>query len=138
MKPRRPLKYYYRVTMAKILKAPFIPLPESARERGFAWLRKTAVWKSLGSSDYAQLHGVMREVFVKTVREYLDHTLPEINHDVLLLWGEKDDAAPLYQAERMQKGIKNAALVTISNAGHYAFLDQPARFKAIMKSYLEG
>lgn len=138
MKPKRPLKYYYRVSLAKILKAPFMLLPASMRERGLARLRKTSVWKSLGSSDYAQLEGVMREVFVKTVREYLDHTLPEINHEVLLLWGEKDDAAPLYQAQRMEKGMKNAALVTIPNAGHYAFLDQPARFKTIMKAYLEG
>lgn len=138
MKPKRSWKYYYRVTLAKLLKAPFALLPTAMREHGLAALRKTAVWKSLGSSDYAQLDGVMREVFVKTVREYLDDTLPYITHDVLLLWGELDDAAPLCQAQRMEKGIKNAALVTIASAGHYAFLDQPSRFKAIMKAYLEG
>lgn len=138
MKPRRSMQYYLKKYTAKTLKAPFAILPGTLREKALGWLRQTPIWKSLGSSDYQKLEGVMRETFVKTVTEYLEPCLPDIPNEVLLLWGEKDEAAPLYQARRMEEGIKNAALVVIEGAGHYAFLDNPGRFKAIAKAFFEG
>lgn len=138
MKPKRNFLYYLKKYTAKLLKAPFLILPSSLRGKTLDRLRKTSLWKSLGSSDYSKLNGVMRETFVKTVTEYLEPCLPEIPHDVLLLWGSDDQAAPLYQAERMERGIKNAALVVIDNAGHYAFLDRPTYFTSIAKAFFEG
>lgn len=137
MKPKRGWKYYLRKYTAKLLKAPFLILPSSFREKALGWLRKTSIWKALGSSDYSKLDGVMRETFVKTVTEYLEPCLPKIPHEVLLLWGENDDAAPLYQAKRMEAGIENAALVVIDHAGHYAFLDRPSHFTSIAKAFFE-
>jgi pimeloyl-ACP methyl ester carboxylesterase len=136
MKPKRSWKFYYRKYLAKLLKAPFQLLPGSLKTKGLANLRNTDLWKSLGSSDYQALQGTMREVFVKTVAEYLEKHLPEINHEVFLLWGKNDDATPWYQAERIHKGIKNSALVGIDDAGHYAFLDKPNQFYAIANAYL--
>lgn len=136
MKPRRTWRFYYRKYLGKTLKAPFLILPKSLQEKGLNQLRKTDLWKSLGSSDYQQLQGVLREVFVKTVSEFLESCLPKIEHEVFLLWGKNDDSTPWYQAERMHKGIKNSALVGIDNAGHYAFLDQSASFYAIANAYL--
>jgi pimeloyl-ACP methyl ester carboxylesterase len=34
-------------------------------------------------------------------------------------------------------GIKNAALVIIEDAGHYAFLDKPKQFAAIAATFFE-
>lgn len=136
MKPQRGLSYYYKTMLAKTLKAPFALLPEPWRGKALAELRKTAVWKSLGSSEYKGLQGTMRQVFVKTVREYLEDCLPLIQHEVLLVWGEEDAATPLYQARRMEQGLANGHLVSLPAAGHYAFLDQPARFQAVIKAYL--
>lgn len=138
MKPKRALSYYYRKYTAKLLKAPFLILPQNQREKALSKLRSTAFWKSLGSSDYSQLSGVMRETFVKTVTEYLESTLAHIPHETLLLWGEEDDATPLYQAKRLEKGIKNAALVTIQQAGHYAFLDKPKQFASIAEAFFKS
>ena len=138
MKPQRSAKFYLRKYFAKALKAPFQLLPGGMQERGLGWLRSTKLWKSLGSSDYKQLSGVMRETFVRTVSEYLEPCLPKIDQEVLLLWGENDSATPLYQAKRMENGLKNAALVTIDHAGHYAFLDRPKRFQAIARAFFEG
>jgi pimeloyl-ACP methyl ester carboxylesterase len=138
MKPRRTWRYYYRRTLATTLKAPFSLLPATTREKGLARLRKTSIWKSLGSSDYQQLQGVMRETFVKTVNHYQEALLPKIPHDILLLWGTDDPATPLYQGERLEQGLKNAALVKIDRAGHYAFLDQPAQFGAIAEAFYKG
>ena len=136
MKPQRPASFYFKKYLAKFLKAPLLILPENLREPALAWLRSTSLWKALGSGDYQQLQGVMRETFVKTVSEYLEPCMVHIDQDILLLWGRDDDATPLYQAQRMEKGIVSAALVVIDNAGHYAFLDQPERFRLIAEAFL--
>ncbi|HKJ44935.1 MAG TPA: alpha/beta hydrolase [Balneolales bacterium] len=138
MKPKRSMKFYFRKYFARFLKTPTVILPGHLREQALNRLRKTAIWKSLGSTDYRALDGVMRETFVKTVSEYLESLLPSIDNEVLLLWGTNDDATPLYQAERMEKGLKNAALVTIDHAGHYAFLDQPHKFKIIAEAFFKN
>lgn len=138
MKPKRSLKYYLKKYTAKLLKAPFLILPENLREKALGKLRQTSIWKALGSSDYSKLSGVMRETFVKTVTEYLESSLPKIPNEVLLVWGSNDDAIPLNQAERMEKGIEKAALVTIDHAGHYAFLDRPSHFVSIAKAFFEA
>lgn len=137
MKPKRSLTYYLKKYAAKILKAPFALLPGGYREKALNKLRDTSLWKALGSSDYSKLSGVMRETFVKTVTEHLESSLPNIPHEILLLWGRNDDAAPLYQAKRIERGIEGAALVVIDRAGHYAFLDQPVRFGSIAKAFFE-
>lgn len=138
LKPKRKASYYFRKYAAKALKLPFQILPGSLREKGLKYLRQTSVWKSLGSSDYQKLSGVMRETFVKSVTEYLDDLLPAINHEILLLWGRNDQATPLEQGKRLEKGLKNSALVVIDDAGHYAFLDQPGKFRAIAKAFFDG
>lgn len=135
--PKRSVSYYFRKYTAKLLKLPFLILPASLRDRGLNHLRKSAVWKSLGSSDYQTLGGVMRQTFVNVVTEHLDEELPKISHEILLLWGSDDAATPMEQAKRMEAGLKNCALVTIANAGHYAFIDKPAQFAAIAIAYLE-
>lgn len=137
MKPKRSWKYYVKKYTAKTLKAPFVILPQPLNDKALNWLRTTALWKSLGSSDYSQLSGVMRGTFVKSVNEYLEECLPEITHEILLLWGRNDDATPIYQAERIEEGIKHAALVVIEDAGHYAFLDKPKQFATIAEAFLK-
>ena len=139
MKPHRSWKFYFRKYLAKLLKSPAYLLPGKLRDSFLHALRQTSIWKMLGSSEYAQLSGVMRETFVKTVTEYLEPTLPKIPIDieVLLVWGENDDATPLYQAQRMEQGIPQAELVTLKDAGHYAFLDQPSQFRRVVDSFLK-
>ena len=137
MKPKRSPRYYYRRYLAKTLKAPFALLPEPLKTKGLERLRSTELWKSLGSSDYSVLSGVMRETFVRSVSEYLEYTLPKITHDVLLIWGEEDEATPVYQGKRIEQGITGAALVIMDGCGHYAFLDKPKQFLAIAEAYLK-
>lgn len=138
LKPKRSLKFRFKKLIVSTLKAPIKLLPPSKREVAMNRLRRTSLWKSLGSSDYRKLSGVMRETFVKSVTEFFDESLHDIPDDILLLWGTDDEATPLGQARRLEKGLKNSALVLIDGAGHYAFLDQPAKFTAISKAYLEG
>lgn len=138
MKPRRKPMYYVRKWTASVLKAPIVLVPGPYKDAAHRWLRTTRAWTALGSGDYKTLDGVMRQVFVKTVTEFLEPCLPHIPHSVLLLWGVNDDATPLYQAERMRDGLANAALVTIDAAGHYAFTEQPGKFRLIAEAFFKG
>ena len=136
MKPKRSFKFYVRKYAAKLLKMPAMLLPGSLHERFLVSLRNTKLWQKLGSSEYAQLQGVMRETFVKTVTEYLEPELPLIPHEVLLIWGDQDDATPLYQGRRMEQGLPNGTLAVLRGGGHYAFLDKPAKFNIIAEDFL--
>jgi len=138
LKPKRSLSYHARRLTAKLLKLPVKLVIPSKRDAVMKKLRATSVWKSLGSSDYQKLSGVMRETFVKSVTEFFDDRLAGIDDEMLLLWGEDDTATPMDQARRMEAGLENSALVVIEDAGHYAFLDQPSQFTAIVRAYLEG
>jgi pimeloyl-ACP methyl ester carboxylesterase len=137
LKPSRSLKFYLKKYTAKILKLPFLLLPGRLREKGLKRLRKTALWKKLGSSDYQKLSGVMRATFVRSVNEHQDHLMQDIKQEILLIWGRNDTATPLEQGERFEKFLPKSALVVIEDAGHYAFLDKPKQFAAIAQAYLE-
>lgn len=137
LKPDRKPGYFIRKYTAKTLKLPFLILPEPLKSSSLNKLRKSRLWKKLGSADYQQVSGVMRETFVKTVTEYLDSLLPGIDHEILLIWGEDDTATPIRQGERMDQLLKQSALIRLKNAGHYSFLDQPSQFVSIVKAYLE-
>jgi pimeloyl-ACP methyl ester carboxylesterase len=79
-----------------------------------------------GSSDFQQVSGVMRETFVKVVNEDLLPAAARIRVPTLLLWGERDQDTPLWQAELLKKTIPDAGLVVYPGAGHYAYLDRMA------------
>jgi pimeloyl-ACP methyl ester carboxylesterase len=137
LKPKRSTSYYFKKYTAKTLKMPFNLLPKNLREKGLHSLRQTSLWKSLGSSDYQKLSGVMRETFVACVNEHLDYLVPKVEHEILLVWGKNDIATPLYQGKQLEKLLKESALVTIQGAGHYAFLDKPKQFASILRAYFE-
>lgn len=138
MKPKRSFSFYFKKYLTKSIKAPTYLLPFSLREKALNRIRTTQLWKSLGSGDYRQLTGAMRETFVKTVTEHLEKCLPDIDEELFLLWGKEDLATPIYQAERIVKLTKRSSLVTIENAGHYAFLDQSSTFISIARAYYTG
>ncbi len=135
---KRSLRYYIRIGVANVLKAPFQLFPVRIREFGLDWLRHSLVWKLLSSSDYRILDGVMRETFVKTVNSYLEDRLPDVLRPVLLFRGENDDSITLAQIKLMEQEIPDAGLVTVENAGHFAFLDQPDMVRTTILHFLNG
>jgi pimeloyl-ACP methyl ester carboxylesterase len=89
-----------------------------------------------GSADYKNASPMMRQVLVKTVNEDLTPLLSHIKAPTLLIWGELDTATPLSDGKLMEKLIPDAGLVTVKNAGHYSFLDNPHLFGEVLKSFL--
>ena len=73
---------------------------------------------------------------VMAVNEDLTGLLSKISKDTLLIWGENDTATPMRDAKIMEEKIPSAGLVTLSGAGHFSFLEQPAIFRNVLRSYL--
>ena len=90
-----------------------------------------------GSADYKVLSPSMRVTFNKVISQDLTFTLKKINAPTLLVWGENDTATPIWMGEKMEKEIKDCALVRFENAGHFAYAEQYARFLPIARAFLK-
>jgi pimeloyl-ACP methyl ester carboxylesterase len=133
----KPLNVQAKLALVNVLKAPSKFLPSPLSESYLSALRNSNLWKSLGSSDYKELSPIMKQTFSAVVNSTFDATtLKGIDREILLIWGDKDTATPLRAGKIMESSIKGAGLSVIENAGHYAFLDKPKTFTAIVRSYL--
>lgn len=134
VKPKRPLKYYWKVysykTMRKITQ--LLLGRERAEKMAERRRRKTA------SADYLAASPRMRAILSKVVNEDLKHVMPSITVPTLLIWGENDTATPLSDAKIMEKLIPDAGLVSFPGCGHYSFLDNPVQFAAVLRSFLKS
>lgn len=123
-------------------------------DRTFSWYIKTYSYKlgkkilpesirnkyqnKVGSEDYKNSSGVMRQTFVKVVNDDIKELLPQINVETLLVFGEKDEATPLSKGKQMEKLMPNAALVVFENDDHYAYIKEAARFNAVLDAFLRS
>jgi len=132
VKPRRKLKYYFKVYSFKAAK---IWLKLIYGKEGAA-KRIEKLRSKRGSSDYANSTPVMKAVLSKVVNEDLCHLMPKIKAPTLLIWGKNDTATPLSDAKKMEKLIPDAGLVAFEDCGHYSFLDNPGGFAAVLNSFI--
>ncbi len=133
VKPRRSLKYYFKVYTYKIGKClmPLIYGKKGAQKRIEDMRAKR------GSSDYNNASPMMRAILSKVVNEDLKYCMPKITAPTLLIWGENDTATPLRDAQIMGKLIPDAGLVSFPGCGHYSFLDNPFQFAAVLRSFIK-
>ena len=129
IRPKRSLDTVLRIYSFKVLKQIF-KLP-------FLVKYQEPLLKLFGSEDYKAISGVLRASFVKIVNEDLTPYLKHIEVPTLLIWGDQDDATPLWMGKKMEKEIKDAGLVIFENDGHYAYWNQLSRFHAIVSVFLE-
>lgn len=127
--PKRGLSYYLKTYTYKFGKL-VLSLP------GLSKL-KTKFQSRSGSEDYQALDGIMRDSFVKIVNLDLSPVLKDIKAETLLVWGENDDATPLWMGKQMEKEIDNAGLAIFENDGHYAYWNQMPRFLSVIDVFLK-
>jgi pimeloyl-ACP methyl ester carboxylesterase len=134
VKPKRSMKYYFRVYSFKTAK--WIAYHTMPRAKADVIVDR---WRAKrGSSDYSQSSTMMRSILSRVVNEDLCHVMKDIKAPTLLIWGENDNATPLADAKKMEKLIPGAALVSFPGCGHYSFLDNPIQFSAVLASFLQS
>ncbi len=93
-------------------------------------------YEKLGSEDYRNAQGIMRSILVKTVNEDIRERLSGIVVPTLLVFGANDTATPVEIGRIMEGKIAGSGLVVMENSGHFAYLDEPAAFNAVARSFL--
>ncbi len=131
--PRRTIKYHLKVGTFKILKKIWNTLFFYKDESN----RLKSLYKLFGSDDYQASEGVMRKILVKVVNEDMKPLLKDIQAPTLLIWGDKDDATPLYQGKIMESEIEGSGLVIFEGAGHFSYVDDYGKFKLVLKSFFK-
>ncbi len=102
------------------------------------WPIRKYIERKLSRLDYFKVRGVMRETFVKVVKEDLRPSLKNITTPTLLVWGEQDTFVPLSIARSIEKEIPNAKLVVIPNTAHNVYRLQPNLVAQHIFSFLLG
>ena len=127
--PFRPmiLKQGMKVKILKLLKK--VPLLNG--------LSETAK-KYIGSTDYKNAKGIMRDILVKHVNLDISSSLSNIKAPALLIWGTNDTAVPIEEAETLEKLIPDAGLVTYENATHYAYLERLPQVISVIRVFIES
>jgi pimeloyl-ACP methyl ester carboxylesterase len=129
IRPKRTLRWYRRVAMAKVGK-------QAARRLGRRGERlRDALVSRAASADYAAA-GELRPTLVRLVNADLREYMPRIAAPTLLIWGADDAETPVAMARQMERLIPDAGLVVLEGAGHYSYLDQPARFARIVSHFI--
>jgi pimeloyl-ACP methyl ester carboxylesterase len=92
---------------------------------------------SFGSADLKSA-GALEPIFRKVIQQDLVPHAAKIKAPTLLIWGDQDDAAPLWQAKVLEKTIPDAGLVIFQGAGHFAYQERLPDFVRIVDTFLGG
>lgn len=90
----------------------------------------------IGSEDYKKASPIMRDLLVKVINEDLSECAKKIKTPTLLIWGDKDTAAPIEDARKLEKILPNGGLVEIKGCTHYAYLEAIDYVVKILKEFL--
>ena len=124
IRPKRTLKYYFKVYSYKAMKKLFPAL--AAKRQG-----------KVGSSDYRNASPLMRQTMVRCINEDLTHLLKDNPVSTLLIWGSADTATPLSDGQKMEALIPDAGLVVLEGAGHFAFAQQWGQCSRVLDVFLK-
>ena len=90
--------------------------------------------KYIGSSDYKNASPIMRQVLVEVVNEDLSQFAREIEEPTLLIWGDHDEAVPVYEARELEKIMPDAALIVLPGS-HYAYIENLPTVVTILNKF---
>ncbi len=130
IKPKKTLKQKLKEKTYKLLKkiTNLLPNKKHIQEK---------LLNYFASTDYKTLPSTMHETFKNIINEDLTKYLKYIESDTLILWGEKDYDTPLKDAYKINRLIKDSALIIYPNASHYSYLDYPILTNNILTEFLK-
>ncbi len=90
---------------------------------------------NFGSADYKAMPEGLKPVFNRIVNTDLTYTLKTISSPTLIVWGKDDEATPYYMAKKLNKNIKDSAIITL-DGGHFAYLQNSNKFLLVLENFL--
>ncbi len=105
--------------ITKAGKALTAPLPKSVKQK----LRKK-VYTTVGSDMLVAEH--LQETFKRVVTDDIREDAAALALPTLLIYGEQDQAAPVWYGETFHQLIDGSVLEILPEAGHFVHIDRPA------------
>lgn len=93
--------------------------------------------KHMGSTDYRNASGVMRDILVKHVNNDISEDIKKIKCPTLIIWGENDTTIDKSNAYEIEKLIKDAGVIILPGT-HYAYLENINQVNKIVKNFIGG
>lgn len=122
-------------------KTKFKILRYKLKKKTYQLLKKVDKYQNLiqnsGSNDYKNATPTMKKTLSVISKTFQEKELKSINTDTLIIWGKNDYTTPYQEGLKMQKLLKNSAIVSIDNVGHFPFLEKPYHFMCLLKAFLE-
>jgi pimeloyl-ACP methyl ester carboxylesterase len=108
---RKTLKQKFFYLISKIFKIfSFLPF--------YSLLRRAFYKFIIQKSDYLSTQGVLRDIYLKIIKEDLSKFLPFLKVPTIIIWGKKDEVVPIKDGYFMNKKIKNSKLIIIPKGDH--------------------
>lgn len=106
--------------------------------KGFSFLPPVRRLKErfYSTRDIGKLDGVMKQTFLKVVKEKLDKEAVQIQQPTLLLWGLRDQMTPAKDAEKMLRIIPHSYLKMFTKVGHRLPYEKPHEFAREVVQFL--
>ena len=95
-------------------------------------------WKAFADDDRKQAHLDLYRSGDFSKLEPYDGKLAALGVPAVIVWGAKDEFAPVGGAHRFHKQLPGANLVVLDDAGHYVMEDDPARVAREIRTFLES
>jgi haloalkane dehalogenase len=95
-------------------------------------------WKAFSEDDRKQAHLDLYRSGDFAKLEPYDGKLAALGVPAVIVWGAKDEFAPVGGAHRLHKQLPDARLVVLDDAGHYVMEDEPGRVAAEIRTFLES
>lgn len=116
--------------LAKTGKVVTMPLPKTVKSR----LRRKA-YKTIGSDMLVAEH--LQETFKRIVTDDVRADAAQLILPVLLIYGEDDEATPVWYAEQYHELMNESTLEILPGAGHFVHLDRPDDVQKAMAEFLQ-
>lgn len=97
---------------------------------------RRSVYRRIGSTDYLD-SGKLRETYLKVIDEDLSSSLAKISAPTLLIWGDRDQEAPLEMGKLMNEQIKGSKMVIFKGVGHFSFLERKDDFVNELQEFIK-
>lgn len=132
IKPKKTIKQYIKEKIYKLKKHLIKLLPKEKQKK-----YKEKLFQKYASADYLLLPPTMHQTFKNIINEDLTKYFKNIITETLILWGEKDQDTPLKDGIKINKLIKESALITLKNATHYSYLQYPVLVNKIIYEFIK-
>jgi pimeloyl-ACP methyl ester carboxylesterase len=101
----------------------------------------------MGRGYASLIDGEARSAFLHTLRAVVEPGGQRVNASdrlylaeevpTLIVWGERDPMIPVKHAYTAHEAMPGSRLEIFSDAGHFAQLDEPVRFAAVLSAFME-